>query len=164
MRSQYGYYGRRRRLDGFDIGIRVATGVVALGLVGGVGYAIVEAATDDDVDEVEMCSTLPPAGQQPVRADQALCDANTPGYGAYTWQIPDDDDSSTIILWGVGQPLPMPGTAGGGRYGKPTTSKVLRPANTPNTVTATPKTISRGGLGVVSSGSSSGGKAGSSGS
>lgn len=159
--SNYGY--RRRRLDGFDIGVRVAAGVIVLGAVGGISYAILDAASGPSVEEVEVCATQPPPGQQPVRADQALCDANTPGYGAYTWQLHDDDDHSSLVIVGVGQPLPLPGGPGAGRYAKPTTSKVLRPA--PQGVTTPRSNISRGGLGVPSGGASSGGaKGGSSGS
>lgn len=161
--SYYSSYGYRRRRDPLDIGLRVAAGVLVLGLAGGGTYLLVDALTAPSVEEVEVCATKPAdPNARPVRADQALCDTNTPGYGSYTWQLPDDDDHSSLVIVGVGQPLPIPGSAGSGRYARPTTSRVLRPA--PQGVTASKSNITRGGLGVPSSSSSGGAKGGSSGS
>jgi hypothetical protein len=106
----------------------------------------------DPVEAAEVCASH---ADPPIRAEQQVCDARTPGYGAYSWPIPDH--STSVVIVDVGQPLPRPGTPGAGAFGPARASspaRVFRPP--PKASSPGGSTISRGGIGVSGVGSSSG--------
>lgn len=116
-----------------------------------VGIVTLGATACDDPEYAAYCVRK----ADEMRVEDSTCrmpvgeeDRSSP-YGWYYQQIPDGNDTTIVSVISVGQP------ARGGTYSRPLRSDVLRPGIPSRPVTqAGPSTITRGGLGISSVGSS----------